>query len=121
MFRRLRRIPWIMRGSFVFHCYRAPRDLPSFPTRRSSDLFDVLVEQNRQQEAEDETGEDEEEREDDGVTQIDLEAEDPEQLDRKSTRLNSSHPSISYAVFCLKKKNGGRAHHRTPLNAPTSA
>src|SRR5690348_16166403 len=27
----------------------------------------------------------------------------PEQ-DRKSTRLNSSHPSISYAVFCLKKK-----------------
>src|SRR5690348_17581387 len=24
---------------------------------------------------------------------------------RKSTRLNSSHPSISYAVFCLKKKN----------------
>src|SRR5438876_8543477 len=32
---------------------------------------------------------------------------DPEcdlDLDRKSTRLNSSHPSISYAVFCLKKK-----------------
>src|SRR5438876_7400120 len=26
------------------------------------------------------------------------------QPDRKSTRLNSSHPSISYAVFCLKKK-----------------
>src|SRR4051794_41610766 len=25
-------------------------------------------------------------------------------IDRKSTRLNSSHPSISYAVFCLKKK-----------------
>src|SRR6266704_5187890 len=29
----------------------------------------------------------------------------PVQLDRKSTRLNSSHVSISYAVFCLKKKN----------------
>src|SRR5438876_9136538 len=29
----------------------------------------------------------------------------PRQRDRKSTRLNSSHPSISYAVFCLKKKN----------------
>src|SRR5438876_7544737 len=29
----------------------------------------------------------------------------PSQTDRKSTRLNSSHPSISYAVFCLKKKN----------------
>src|SRR5947209_14315109 len=27
------------------------------------------------------------------------------QLDRKSTRLNSSHANISYAVFCLKKKN----------------
>src|SRR5438876_5044691 len=31
--------------------------------------------------------------------------------DRKSTRLNSSHPSISYAVFCLKKKKQkGHAH-----------
>src|SRR5436309_3932634 len=28
-------------------------------------------------------------------------------LDRKSTRLNSSHVKISYAVFCLKKKNTG--------------
>src|SRR5437868_11406468 len=28
----------------------------------------------------------------------------PPDLDRKSTRLNSSHVSISYAVFCLKKK-----------------
>src|SRR2546430_10557631 len=30
---------------------------------------------------------------------------DVRQLDRKSTRLNSSHSQISYAVFCLKKKN----------------
>src|SRR3712207_7544160 len=29
-------------------------------------------------------------------------------LDRKSTRLNSSHANISYAVFCLKKKNTKR-------------
>src|SRR2546422_6700387 len=29
----------------------------------------------------------------------------PMRLDRKSTRLNSSHGYISYAVFCLKKKN----------------
>src|SRR4051812_49663097 len=29
----------------------------------------------------------------------------PGREDRKSTRLNSSHMSISYAVFCLKKKN----------------
>src|SRR5688572_32513739 len=30
-------------------------------------------------------------------------------LDRKSTRLNSSHSQISYAVFCLKKKKKARA------------
>src|SRR3712207_8495976 len=29
---------------------------------------------------------------------------EPEEADRKSTRLNSSHANISYAVFCLKKK-----------------
>src|SRR5947209_11315667 len=29
-------------------------------------------------------------------------------LDRKSTRLNSSHANISYAVFCLKKKNNNQ-------------
>src|SRR3989442_7794239 len=29
----------------------------------------------------------------------------PQDIDRKSTRLNSSHVRISYAVFCLKKKN----------------
>src|SRR5690349_22840946 len=32
-------------------------------------------------------------------------AQRPELQDRKSTRLNSSHVEISYAVFCLKKKN----------------
>src|SRR5438067_8382396 len=34
--------------------------------------------------------------------------------DRKSTRLNSSHVSISYAVFCLKKKNP--LHRTAPQN-----
>src|SRR5256885_8995680 len=33
----------------------------------------------------------------------------PRAIDRKSTRLNSSHLVISYAVFCLKKKNKWRA------------
>src|SRR5437899_9421115 len=32
-------------------------------------------------------------------------------IDRKSTRLNSSHLGISYAVFCLKKKNNNRNEH----------
>src|SRR5438034_6699561 len=35
--------------------------------------------------------------------------------DRKSTRLNSSHTVISYAVFCLKKKNTRITHRCTPL------
>src|SRR5436309_3917131 len=39
-----------------------------------------------------------------------------ERVDRKSTRLNSSHVKISYAVFCLKKK---KKYYRQ--NKPTSA
>src|SRR5258708_12830639 len=38
----------------------------------------------------------------------------PEALDRKSTRLNSSHQIISYAVFCLKKKKNHT--HSPPSN-----
>src|SRR5258708_14663585 len=34
--------------------------------------------------------------------------------DRKSTRLNSSHQIISYAVFCLKKKKTKRQQHHKP-------
>src|SRR3712207_6863264 len=33
------------------------------------------------------------------------------QIDRKSTRLNSSHANISYAVFCLKKKKTAPCSH----------
>src|SRR2546422_8254524 len=36
-----------------------------------------------------------------------------EETDRKSTRLNSSHGYISYAVFCLKKKKKKTRHTRT--------
>src|SRR5438552_6825301 len=64
-------------------------DLPSFPTRRSSDLamlgkyWSIFL-----------------------LAGLGLAAlADPRALqDRKSTRLNSSHQIISYAVFCLKKK-----------------
>src|SRR2546430_8053280 len=42
----------------------------------------------------------------------------PFPLDRKSTRLNSSHSQISYAVFCLKKKN--RAVHDKQFSPPTA-
>src|SRR2546430_9178251 len=40
-----------------------------------------------------------------------------ERRDRKSTRLNSSHSQISYAVFCLKKKTKA-SRHPPPLHEP---
>src|SRR5687768_18330752 len=40
-----------------------------------------------------------------------------EEVDRKSTRLNSSHGYISYAVFCLKKKKNKKAHQRTSITS----
>src|SRR5438445_2118090 len=60
----------------------------SIPTRRSSDLVERLVERHA-----------------DHVQRVDLGASlHVIRVDRKSTRLNSSHANISYAVFCLKKK-----------------
>src|SRR3712207_7850631 len=42
------------------------------------------------------------------INQVVVPIATPVHLDRKSTRLNSSHANISYAVFCLKKK---KKHH----------
>src|SRR3712207_8950114 len=39
----------------------------------------------------------------------------PDVQDRKSTRLNSSHANISYAVFCLKKKKKDETRHRAHM------
>src|SRR5207249_6515069 len=91
---------------FFLHGSRAPRHLHSFPTRRSSDLSRAAdrrrplsrprhpwtAAQRRPScpRLGDHGGAD---RVDQGSLR-----------DRKSTRLNSSHVSISYAVFCLKKK-----------------
>src|SRR5437660_12100150 len=74
---------------FFFYCYGAPRDLHSFPTRRSSDLALHYRQITRPVIRNPPIG--------DRAAGID-------RLDRKSTRLNSSHVAISYAVFCLKKK-----------------
>src|SRR3712207_7806672 len=41
--------------------------------------------------------------------------------DRKSTRLNSSHANISYAVFCLKKKNQGTKRPNPKTSRPRKA
>src|SRR5699024_12534145 len=80
-----------------------PLVLPSFPTRRSSDL---LPEEHRHARAGRHLGPQAGLR----LPEVRLQREllDRRHLrreDRKSTRLNSSHVSISYAVFCLKKKN----------------
>src|SRR5207248_11270515 len=103
---------------FLLPYYGAHRDLHSFPTRRSSDLTPpTLVDATA-------TSSD--------LTKIFVRFGEPmdvatataasnytlsggptvlaasistdKKLDRKSTRLNSSHRTISYAVFCLKKK-----------------
>src|SRR5947208_14817219 len=92
-----------MMGSlpYVFLCqgYGDPRDLHSFPTRRSSDL---LVEPTVSSAWTRDT--------------IVSEASTGRTSDRKSTRLNSSHQIISYAVFCLKKKmNKAAGDVRTPI------
>src|SRR5687768_17654684 len=44
----------------------------------------------------------------------------PESADRKSTRLNSSHGYISYAVFCLKKKNNTQEEPEATSTSPRS-
>src|SRR5438067_9909149 len=55
-------------------------------------------------------------RSQEGGPDIDYLFADAKRGDRKSTRLNSSHVSISYAVFCLKKKN--KLHPHTPQRNP---
>src|SRR5437868_12659042 len=86
--------------------YRPPplRVLHSFPTRRSSDLTlpcgsFVILHEIELDDAEVRRNGAEEFR-----FRRDRNAESEFLRDRKSTRLNSSHVSTSYAVFCLKKK-----------------
>src|SRR5690348_17391959 len=101
-----------------FYRYGDHRDLPSFPTRRSSDLLTELATTVIRE-----------------ITDLDARTSAYTKLatagvkirDRKSTRLNSSHPSISYAVFCLKKKKTKnkkeslwRDKHTTPIHQEQS-
>src|SRR3712207_7193272 len=51
-----------------------------------------------------------------GRSHLGTPAGDLTDLDRKSTRLNSSHANISYAVFCLKKKY--RTRSTFPIHSP---
>src|SRR5206468_12936949 len=100
-------------------CVRGNAALHSFPTRRSSDLFNQAQKFGAEimipvtVKSLDCTRKD-------GAFSVALDGCDPlhsravvvasgaryrrPEIDRKSTRLNSSHDQISYAVFCLKKK-----------------
>src|SRR5262245_64636231 len=78
-----------------FDCSGAHRDLHSFPTRRSSDL---PTQERADMVAISAFGGER------VVAAVREELRILERQDRKSTRLNSSHLGISYAVFCLKKK-----------------
>src|SRR5206468_12214989 len=96
-----------------------PPSLPSFPTRRSSDLLEGIVSGNQPAAQCSERCVDfsyqivgrqrrrhaKIDRSFGGfVDGLDFQDGGADHRDRKSTRLNSSHDQISYAVFCLKKK-----------------
>src|SRR5205814_10297978 len=76
---------WRVSPFFFFYGYGPHRDLHSFPTRRSSDLWHGRTLRG-------------------AIRLAILRGQVIAREDRKSTRLNSSHLGISYAVFCLKKK-----------------
>src|SRR5947209_14287193 len=97
---------YIANSIFLYYLYRTHRDLHSFPTRRSSDLVVILDAANGHEIQRVTT-------DDSSAAPIWSPAGDAIAFlqttsvvtrDRKSTRLNSSHANISYAVFCLKKK-----------------
>src|SRR5699024_11547082 len=102
--------PFLSRSVF-FPSSIAPRALPSFPTRRSSDLVDdgdrkALLHQVFRNLQADKAAAGNNRALGSGLLQIFPKLDGVLRgADRKSTRLNSSHVSISYAVFCLKKKN----------------
>src|SRR5438045_5179340 len=81
---------------FFFYSSAHPLHLHSFPTRRSSDLRRAVTHA---------FGEGHDVRRHVPVLDAAPLERDAGHQDRKSTRLNSSHLGISYAVFCLKKKN----------------
>src|SRR5439155_24682004 len=99
--------------SFFFSLSSVHRHLPSFPTRRSSDLS-PSPRSRRCYSSRRPAGRTARKSRSPAVWDTEPRGGAPSSrlsstagerdLDRKSTRLNSSHVAISYAVFCLKKK-----------------
>src|SRR5699024_12829770 len=106
---------------FLFYTSRDHQYLLSFPTRRSSDLINIveikkpeldakLVGESIAQQLENRVAFRRAQKQaiqrtmKSGAKGIKVKISGRLNGDRKSTRLNSSHVSISYAVFCLKKK-----------------
>src|SRR5690625_6375773 len=77
----------------------------SFPTRRSSDLEMVHTRAEMMRALREELHNREYVEVETPMLQVQHGGAAARHRDRKSTRLNSSHVAISYAVFCLKKKN----------------
>src|SRR5947209_14706056 len=102
----------VMCTSFFFYRYADHRDLHSFPTRRSSDLDmrtnfrPIARAMDRPSDVFPTPG---------GPTRQRI----GPSRDRKSTRLNSSHANISYAVFCLKKKKNKNKPKGAESDTPT--
>src|SRR5699024_12843334 len=100
----------------LLSCFSPPLPAPlaphSFPTRRSSDLFternalfsDPLMTNGTRGYIPEDSMRDIHWKASAKTGELQTRLYD-KMTDRKSTRLNSSHVSISYAVFCLKKKN----------------
>src|SRR5690348_17711443 len=95
---------------------RRPPRSTLFPTRRSSDLERLDEGRFHRIERVHGAGVAESRREHDRALRaaaVSREAQlNAVRGDRKSTRLNSSHPSISYAVFCLKKKKKNKTDYQ---------
>src|SRR5439155_26329570 len=105
---------------FFLHSSRFYPGLPSFPTRRSSDLSrdrapraPARRRRSRCAQPPPRAGMPPRARAREPSPSC------PTALDRKSTRLNSSHVAISYAVFCLKKKNKPHSHDQHLRLHPT--
>src|SRR5438477_9779076 len=102
------RSSWFVSAIFFLMIRLSPRS-PLFPTRRSSDLRQLQAAARHLVEHEVAVGPVRP-----GAAQVRQAGAARLLEDRKSTRLNSSHMSISYAVFCLKKKKRSAARQLVP-------